>query len=130
MPSYRTKFPSKYLKAGDIQGTRTLTIEQTRPEPVGRGAQQEEKLLTTFTDERKGLILNKVNAAAIAKIAGTDDYDAWVGVRVAIKSTTTEMAGETVPCLRVVKPEGRRAAEPEEEAPLGDDPEWVTEPQA
>ena len=44
--------------------------------------QQERKLVAHFVGKDKAMILNRTNAEAIAQVAGTDDIDAWPGVRV------------------------------------------------
>ena len=107
MPSYRTLFPSKFLKAADLDEDanrrRTVTIARWAEEMVGNPP--EEKPVIYFTGERKGLILNKTNADAIADIAGDDDMDAWVNVPVVLVGTKTDFGGRRVPCIRVEAPE-------------------------
>lgn len=49
----------------------------------------------------KGLAANSTNCKTIAKLIGSNDPGEWVGKRITLYPTTTEMAGETVDCIRV-----------------------------
>lgn len=49
----------------------------------------------------KAFVGNATNCKTIAKVVGSDDVKDWVGHVIAIYPATTEMAGETVPCIRV-----------------------------
>ena len=48
----------------------------------------------------KGLVLNKTNAAAIAKTHG-DDSDEWIGQAIELYPAVTQFNGNTVDCIRV-----------------------------
>jgi hypothetical protein len=106
MSSYKDAFPSKYLKAEDLGGTRpTATIESVAFEDVGVGVKKDRKLVVQFAERLfKPLVLNRINADTIADIAGTDEIETWTGVRVALYATTTEFQGKRVPCIRLDRP--------------------------
>ena len=102
MPSYKTKFPSKYFKGADLEGyggRLEVTIDRWCDELVGQPA--EEKTVLHFSDEKKGLILNKVNGDSIAEIVGNDDLDRWIGVSLVLVATKTDFGGKRVPCIRI-----------------------------
>ena len=103
MPSYKSKFPSKYLKADDLEGRegRRMKVEITRWTDEAVGTPPEEKAVLYFRDEQKGLILNKINGDSISEIAGTDDLDRWVGVGITLVAARTDFGGKRVPCIRV-----------------------------
>lgn len=104
MPSYTTAFPSKYVKAEDLAGRRTVTVKAVAFEDVGSGANAGRKLVAYFYEAAKGLVLNKINCDSLAKIAGTDDYERWSGTRAELFPTTTEFNGKRVACIRIDPP--------------------------
>jgi len=107
-------FPSKFLKASDLNGSAVnVKISGVKVESVGQG--QESKPVVYFAGKQKGMVLNKTNAGKIANIAGSQDTDDWVDVTVQIFPTETEFGGETVECIRVRAPKaGARKLPPPE----------------
>jgi hypothetical protein len=94
-------FPSKYLRAPDLQGTSpTVTVAGVDFEPVGRSREVRPPIVR-FVNKTKGLLLNKTNALALAAIAGTPQTDQWVGIKVRLVTTTATFAGESYPVIRV-----------------------------
>jgi hypothetical protein len=78
-------WPSKYLKADDMQGkTYELVIERVAFEMMRSSFtnQDEKKCVVYFQNAHKGLVLNKTQALAITEIAGSDVFADWVGKRV------------------------------------------------
>jgi hypothetical protein len=106
MSTWRNAFPSKHIKADDLANTRPIvTIASVDFESVGTGEKAEDKLVCHFTDDTfKPLVLNMINSETIAEIAGTDQYESWVGVRIQLYATKTEFAGKRVPCIRISEP--------------------------
>jgi hypothetical protein len=115
-------FPSKYLKASDLGGKPVVvTIKDARFEILkGTDGKEQGKVVLYFNKTKKTLPLNRVNWDSVADILG-DDTDDWIGGKIELYPTTTEMAGKTVPCIRVRQPNGalslKKAAPPEEEPP-------------
>ena len=92
-------FPSRYLKAEDLEGANvTVTIEEAKIEEVG--PKKESKLVISFVNTLKKLVLNKTNAATIAKLYG-EETDEWLGKRIILYPKDTEFQGEMVLALRV-----------------------------
>ena len=60
-------FPSKYLKASDLQG-RNVTVKMGRVEQEKIGT--DEKLILYFQGKEKGVVLNKTNANNVAALYG------------------------------------------------------------
>jgi len=96
----------KYL-AGDMIGQReiTLTITAVTMEKMnsGRGGEQNKPCLH-FKERDKMMVLNKTNAALLAKSLGPET-DLWVGGRVTIAAPQIEAFGKTTRTLRVVNVE-------------------------
>jgi hypothetical protein len=100
MPNLNDLFPARYLKAHELQGTSpTVTIAGVMLETMGRN--REKKPVCYFVGKTKGLLLNKTNAQAIAKIAGSENTDQWVGVRVKLVPTTDTFGKDSYPVIRV-----------------------------
>jgi hypothetical protein len=95
-------FPSKYLKASDLQGGEfTLTIANvvmTDVSPGGQGA--EERPVIHFEETEKALVLNKTNALEIAS-EYTDETDDWTGKRLVLYCARVQFQGRVVDGLRV-----------------------------
>lgn len=100
MPTYRDAFPSRFLKAADLAGSRPIvTIQRMGFEDLGDG----QKLVAYFVEPTmKALVLGaQINCKAIARIAGTEDYTQWSGTRFRLYESTTEFKGEMKACIRI-----------------------------
>ena len=94
-------FPSKYLKAADLQGhTVNVTISNVVKEDIGKG---EEKLILYFQGKQKGMVLNKTNANNIATLYGPETEE-WIGQPIVIFEAMVDFQGKTVPALRIRAP--------------------------
>lgn len=117
-------FPSKYLKAEDVEEDVVVTIKAVKMETVGQGAKQELKPIVFFAELPKGLVLNKTNAKMIEKISSSADTDEWNGVKVRLISTEVEFQGDLVMAIRVreIKKGAKKSAAPDSdvEAPTED----------
>lgn len=100
MPNIADAFPSKYLKAGDLQGAEPIvSIDHVAFEEVGRD--KDKKAVLYFRGKEKGLVLNKTNANKITQLAGTGITEEWEGFKLKLYATETQFAGDTVDCIRV-----------------------------
>jgi len=109
-------FPSKYIKASDLQGKGVaITIEKLLVEAIGED--KDERPVLYFVGGKKGLVLNKTNAAEIADQHG-DEMDHWMGKQIELYPSRTQYLGKMVDCVRTrpVTPKGGVAP-----APVGDD---------
>ena len=113
----RDSFPSKYLKAGDLQGRPVpVVIKNVEYEAVGQDRTM--KPVLYFRGKEKGMVLNKTNCNTIIQLTQTPDPDEWVGVSIVIYPTETSFGGEQVDCIRVRKDAGaRERARPAAAAP-------------
>ncbi|MEN3145738.1 hypothetical protein ABCW43_00325 [Neorhizobium sp. IRAMC:178] len=109
-------FPSKYLKAADIDGNPTVIIDQIVEEEVGKD--KEMRPVLYFQGEDKGIILNKTNATNISKLYGYETDD-WVGKRVVLGTTYVDFQGQSVEAIRIYPPKQQKAAPKREMASAG-----------
>lgn len=93
-------FPSKYLKAADLQKKQiTVIIDSAEIEVLG----EDRKLVLHFKGKDKGLVCNKTNANRIAYTYG-QDTDSWIGKEIILYSELVDFQGRTVEAIRVKAP--------------------------
>lgn len=127
MADYRTMFDRDYIGAWDLPGDVTVTISAvTAGELTGQGGRKAKKPVIKFEGKDKALAANKTNCKTIAAMYGPET-SAWVGKRITLYPTKTQMGGEEVDAIRVrpAVPRGRPArpngqAQPElPQGPIG-----------
>lgn len=96
------EFFGDYLKTEHIKEEKEYEIKEVKIEKIGRGDQQEKKVVVYFDGLDKGLALNKVNSNAIAKAANSREIEDWNGTRVTlfVDPSVTYM-GDTVGGIRI-----------------------------
>ena len=95
-------FPSKYLKAQDLNG-RTVKAVITGVEVqdvAGQGNENDHKPVVSFKDKSKGLVLNKTNSSILAEKLG-DETSGWTGKEIELLCSQTQFQGRLVDCIRV-----------------------------
>lgn len=94
-------FDRTFMYAVDLGGKdRTVTIKSVEAGELQNKAGKSKKPVVRFEEFELPLALNKTNAGAIAKLYGGRVRE-WIGKRVTLYATTTEMAGETKDCIRI-----------------------------
>jgi len=134
MATLEEMFPSRFLKAADLGGKgRVVEIVEVGTEDLKDMQGKTAKKTIVYFRGLKPLVLNKTNAKALIRITGEPDNNNWVEHRALIFPTTTEMAGETVACIRfdevptakpakkAAPPKAKAAAEEEEPPQLTDE---------
>lgn len=108
-------YPSKYLKAEELDEEITLTIKKVVLEEMeSKEGRSQEKPVAYFKEISKGLVVNKTNWSIIAKQHG-DESDEWAGKQVTLFVMDVEAFGEMVSAIRVKPPrvtKGKPAAAP------------------
>jgi hypothetical protein len=106
MVNINEEFPSKYLKAADLQGHAVkTTIRDVVSEQIGG----DRKLIMYFKGKEKGMVLNKTNARTIGDVFG-DDTDDWIDKQIEVFAMKVDFQGRMVDGLRVrVLPPPRKA---------------------
>ncbi len=93
-------FPSKYLKAADLQGHEpTVIISRCEVEAIG----DQRKLVLYFQGKEKGMICNRTNADRIAFLY-SPDTDGWIGKPIILFTDMVSFQGKTMQALRVKPP--------------------------
>ena len=91
---------SRFFKADDLDSDRKLRIKGVTEEHVGAGAEKEKKLVVWFTNDERGLVLNRLNNRTLRGAFG-DDTAGWAGKVIIIFAMMVEMRGKMVQGLRV-----------------------------
>jgi len=100
---------SRFLKAADLPSEKKLRIKNVSEESIGIGAEKEVKLVIWFTNDDRGLVLNRVNNRTLRGAFG-DAVEGWTGKIVVLFPTTAEFRGKMAPALRVRIPPPKEAA--------------------
>lgn len=141
----RLLFPNDYLGAADLQERDvTLTISRLVQEELRTDKGNEEKWVLFFKEmedrhakdkkrRNKRLVLNKTNAASIAKVWGNETND-WTGRPITLFPTTCMAFGKPADCIRIrekkpkAKPSSSAADQiPDEDPPADPPPPAVSE---
>ena len=69
---------SRFLKAADLDKEKKFRISKVTAEVLGQGDDKERKPIVWFTNDERGLVLNKTNLRALQGAFG-DNMEAWVG---------------------------------------------------
>jgi hypothetical protein len=122
---------SKYLKAQDLAAEKKFRIKKVTEELIGAGNDKEKKLVVWFTNDERGLVLNRTNNRTIRGAFG-DDVDGWRGKVIAVYPTPVDFRGQMRPGLRVRIPPPKRGGKSAARAkpPPAPDPELEPEKEA
>ena len=88
---------SKYFKAADLADEIRLKMKNVTEEKMADG---EVKLTVWFTNDKRGLVLNRTNNRTIRAAYG-DPVEGWVGKIIVLFPTVAEFRGKMGPALRV-----------------------------
>jgi hypothetical protein len=100
---------SKYLRAEDVKQDKKFRIRAVTQEAFEREGGGEKKLVLWFSNDDRGLVLNKSNNRTL-RGAFDDDTSGWVGKVIAVFPTKTDFRGRMVNALRVRIPPPKEAA--------------------
>jgi hypothetical protein len=99
---------TRFLKAEDLSAEKKFRIKAVTEEEVGMGKDKERKLVVWFTNDSRGLVLNRVNNRTLRSAFG-DACDGWIGKIIVIFPTMAEFRGTMKPALRVRIPPPKQA---------------------
>jgi hypothetical protein len=103
---------SRFFKAADLAKEKKLRIKAITEETVGTDKDKEQKLVVWFTNDDRGLVLNRVNNRTIRGAYG-DVVEGWIGKIVVVFPTMAEFRGKMGPALRVrIPPPKQQVAAP------------------
>jgi len=121
-------FPSTYYNAKDAlsSGPMLLTIDYAAMEPVGEGANKQQKLVLHFKEPNaKLLVVTSTKYDAISLIAQSDDTDEWPGVKIVLEPGKASFQGKLVDSINIRAP--RRQAPRQVPAPAVAEPDFDDE---
>ncbi len=99
MTTINDAFPSKYLKAADLNNrTIKVKIDKVVFEEIGQN--KDRKPVMYFADTKKGLVLNKTNAEQIGTTYG-QHFEGWSGKEIELFSQMVPFQGQSVAAIRV-----------------------------
>lgn len=103
MPDINAQFPSKYLRAVDLdEGGQVFTIANVKQELIkSRDGGDEKKPILYFREDEKGLVLNKTNANKITKLLGSSNTDDWIDQPIHLFRTEVQFGADMVDAIRV-----------------------------
>jgi len=118
------EFPSKYLKAADLQGREVrVTMANVEREKIG----DDTKPVLYFKGKDKGVVLNKTNAGTISDAYG-DDTEDWYDQPLILFSVMVDFQGKVAPAIRCRVPTAKdNRQQPRREDPISSGP--ITPPQ-
>lgn len=105
MPNVNDVFPSKFLKAHELQGREPIvTIDRVEFEQVGQ--KRDTVPVLYFVGKDKGLKLNKTMANKIVEISGSAVTEEWPGIKLKLYATEATFGGETFDVVRIKSANG------------------------
>jgi hypothetical protein len=99
---------SRFFKAADLTQEKKLRIKDVTEEWIGTGADKEKKLVVWFTNDERGLVLNRINNRTIRGAFG-DPIEGWKGKIIILFPTMAEFRGKMGPATRVRIPPSKQA---------------------
>ena len=118
---------SRFLKAADLTAEKKFKIKAVTEEPLGIGKDKEIKLVVWFTNDDRGLVMNRTNIRTLRGPFG-DDTANWVGKIIAIFPTMAEFRGTMKPALRVRIPTPKGNGQPVAAPPVAPAPVQEIDP--
>jgi hypothetical protein len=114
---------SRFFKADDFDGERRMRIKNVTEEVIG--AEKELKLVVWFTNDKRGLVLNKTNNRTLRGAFG-DNVDGWARKIIIIIPTMTDFRGGKKGLrVRIPPPKRGQAAVPAKPKASGNGPTAV-----
>jgi hypothetical protein len=110
-------FPSSYYNSKNVSTPIIRTIDYVASEPVGEGANQQQKPVAHFKEpESKLLVVTPTKYDAISLIASSDETDDWPGTQIVLEPGKVPFQGKLVDSISIRpprRPPPQRAATPQ-----------------
>ena len=94
-------FPSKYLRASDLDGDTPVTMKNLVIEEVN-GEHKPVLYFEEKVNNKNKMVVNKTNAKTIGNLHGQEVGD-WIGQRITLFPTEVDFRGDIVDAIRVRK---------------------------
>jgi hypothetical protein len=100
MTTLNDLYPSKYLKASDAENDLTVTIAKVLIEKMkDQEGKEESKPVIYFTEQPKGMVLNKTNGNVLSDLFG-ETIEEWTGHKVTLCAVDVDAFGKIQKALR------------------------------
>lgn len=116
-------YPSKYMKASDVDEDLSVVIDRVEVEEIGMGSDKSDKPVLYFQGYDKGVVMNVTNKNAIESVYG-EETDDWVGKPVEVFTADATFQGVTKPSIRIRVPKKKKivqTAQPATQPAASDD---------
>jgi hypothetical protein len=98
-------FPSNYYNSKNVSTPIMRTIDYAVIEPVGEGANQQQKVVAHFKEsDSKLLVVTSTKYDAISLIAGSDETDDWGGTEIVLEPGKVPFQGKLVGSISIRPP--------------------------
>jgi hypothetical protein len=98
-------FASRFFKAENFKKPTVLEIQHCAVEALkNQEGVSKEKLVVFFVGQKQQLVCNATNFDAIVDVTGEDDTDRWIGHKICLYPTMTQLGNKRVPCIRIKAP--------------------------
>jgi len=119
MPSVNDLKQSRFLAQKDLEKPALVTISSYQEINVAKeGAEEDKRWALSFRELEKPLILNVTNGQIISAIAGSGDFDNWIGKKIVLYvDKNVSFGGQLVGGIRCRAPRNqpqKPADEPEQ----------------
>ena len=95
---FHDAFPSRFIKAADLDTDKVFTISEVTSESVGDGV---ERRCLAFDGVSKTLPLNRCNWIRCSELIGKEDDSQWVGAQIRLVKKRVQFKGDLVDAVRV-----------------------------
>jgi hypothetical protein len=121
MPNIHDLKQSKFLTKNDIGTGVLVTIgSYAQVNAAAAGADPEMKYALSFHELDKPLVLNSTNGQLIAAIAGSEEFDDWIGRKIVLYfDPNVSFGGKLTGGIRVRAPKPQAVAPAPAPAPVG-----------
>ncbi len=108
MPNIHEMFPSRFLRAEELQGSYRLVIDRVEEESVNRNGKEEKVWVIYFRNAKKGVVLSRRTALQIASALKSANTEDWIGKEILIYPDEIVMFGRVRQVISFMKPTERR----------------------
>jgi hypothetical protein len=95
---FHEAFPSRFIKATDLDRDQVFTISEITSEVVGDGV---ERRCLAFEETSKTLPLNRCNWIRCSELIEKEDDSQWIGAKIRLVKKRVPFKGDLVDAVRV-----------------------------
>ncbi len=108
MPNVHEMFPSRFLRADELDRPVHVVVDRVEAETVNRNGREERVWVIYFKNAKKGVVLSRRTALQIARALGSPRTEDWVGKEIIVCADTIRLFGESRRVISFMKPLGKK----------------------